>query len=145
MLQPSIQNCHGGELPHTIWAWRPDRRPHYQIISGGRGHVFAWDGTQLAASTNASGSTATKLKALRDVEVWQDGSDGCTVLFSPDLLDQVADLLKLRRRRQVTDEERKRLSELGRRYHYRRHGFRSDLNDAVCVPEPQPDPEYQLA
>jgi len=120
--------------------------PHYQIIPGGRGHIYAWSETRLAASTNTAGGTATKLKALPGVEVWQDGSDGCTALFGLDLFDQVADLLKLRRRRQVTEEERKRLSELGHRHRFqpRQPGFQSDLEAHPCVPEVQPDPKHPV-
>ena len=33
--------------------------PHYQIIPGGRGHVYPWDATTLAASTNASQASST--------------------------------------------------------------------------------------
>lgn len=94
--------------------------PHYQIIPGARGHVYAWDSERLAASTNTPGSTATKLKALPYAEIWQDGSDGSTVLFPPDHLNEVAGLLKLRLRRQVTDQDRRRLSELGRRHRFQR-------------------------
>lgn len=118
--------------------------PHYQIIPGGRGHVYAWSATELAASTNTSGSTATKLKTLLGVILWQDGADGCTVLFPVDLLDQVADLLKLRRRRQVTEEERKRLAEIGRRHGFQpRHPtFQSDLEAERCIPKGHSIPEH---
>jgi len=118
--------------------------PHYQIIPGGRGHVYAWDTSTLAASTNTSGSTATRLKTLPGVKTWQDGTDGCTVLFPVELFDQVAGLLKLRRRRQVTDAERKRLSELGHRYGFQpsQPGFQSDLEARPGVPEVQPDPKH---
>jgi len=114
------------------------RDPHYDIIPGSRGHVYAWGAFVLAASTN------TSVKALPGVELWQDGSDGCTILFPVDLLDRVADLLKLRRRRQVTEEERRRLSELGHRHGFQpqQRGFHSDLEAQRCVSEAQPDPKH---
>jgi len=117
--------------------------PHYQVIPGSLGHIYAWGATRLAASSNTSGSTARKLKALPSVEIWQDGSDGCTVLFPVDLLDQVADLLKLRRRRRLTEEQRERLSALGHRHRFRYHqcGVQSDSETRPRVPEPQVDPE----
>lgn len=115
--------------------------PWLQIIPGGRGHVFPWDERRLAASTNASGATATKLKALPFVEVWQDGADGATVLFPVEKLDEVADLLKLRRRRRISERERERLAELGRRFGFQphRHGFESDSEARPCVPEAPAD------
>lgn len=97
----------------------PDARiddPHYQIIPGGRGHVFAWNGDQLAASSNTAGSTATKLKRLPFVRIFQDGSDGSTVIFPMRHLDEVASILRLRRKRRVTDDERKRLREIGKQH-----------------------------
>ena len=93
--------------------------PHYQIIPGSRGHVYAWDAERLAASTDTTGSTARKLRELSFVHVWQDGTDGLTVLFPPNQLDEVAALLKLRRRRRVSDEERKRLADIGRSHQFR--------------------------
>ncbi len=93
--------------------------PHYQVIPGGRGDVYAWDTERLAASTHTSGNTATKLKGLPFVEVWQDGTDGCTVIFPVTRLNDVATLLKLRRRRCISEQERRRLAEIGRLHRFR--------------------------
>lgn len=70
-----------------------------QIIPGARGHVYPHSAAMVAASTNTSGPTARRLKVLPFVQVWTDGSDGVTVLFPPEHLERVADLLGLRRRR----------------------------------------------
>lgn len=125
--------------------------PHFQIIPGRLGHVYAWDSERLAASSNSAGTTAKKLKALSYGQIWQDGTDGVTVLFPADRLDEVADLLKLRRRRRISDQERARLAELSRQ-----HGFRagqlsprsiseSDSGPPVCVGGALPDPEATKA
>ena len=90
--------------------------PWYQIIPGARGHVYPHSAAMLAATTNTSGPTARRLMALPFVQVYTDGSDGVTVLFPPERLDEVADLLRLRRRRRVSDQERQRLAALGRQY-----------------------------
>ena len=139
-IRPAVQDHHGGMLPRQYGPHARIDDPHYQIIPGSHGHVYAWGTTRLAASTNTPGSTASKLKALPGVEVWQDGSDGCTVLFAVDLLDQVADLLRLRRRRQVTDEERKRLSTLGHRHRFQpqQRGLQSNSRPALAFPCPKP-------
>jgi hypothetical protein len=89
-----------------------------QIIPGARGQVYPHSIAMLAATTNRSGITARRLKALPFVKVHTDGSDGVTVLFPPEHLDQVADLLQLRRRRRISEGERQRLAALGRK-----HGF----------------------
>ena len=109
--------------------------PQLQIIPGARGHVYAWDTTRLAAFVRA-GATASKLKALPFVEVWTDGSDGATVLFPADKLEEVAVLLRLRRRRRVSDRERARLAELGRRHGFqpRQAGLQSNSEARPCVP-----------
>jgi hypothetical protein len=93
--------------------------PHYQIIPGKLGHVYAWGAEWLAASTNTSGSVAARLKVLPGTRLWQDGSDGVTVLFKVEHFELVANLLKLRRRRQTSEQERRRLAELGRKYRFR--------------------------
>jgi hypothetical protein len=101
------------------------------IIPGRRGHVFPWGGDRLAASTNTAGRTATRLKVLPGVEVWQDGSDGATVLFTVDLLDQVVVLLLLRRRRRLTPERRAKLIRAGREHRFG--------HEVQCNSRPHPD------
>lgn len=92
--------------------------PALQIIQGRRGHVYPWDGTRLAANTTKAGGIARRLKTLPWVEVYTEGSDGVTVLFPVDRLDQVADLLLLKRRRRVSEQERERLAAIGRQTQY---------------------------
>lgn len=115
--------------------------PWLQIIPGARGHVYPWNTTTLAATTKTSGRIAKQLKALPFVEVYTDACDGATVLFPAGHLDQVADLLRLRRRRRLSDRERNRLAELGRRYGFqpRQHGFQSSSETRPCVPTPRVD------
>ncbi len=109
--------------------------PWYEIIPGRRGHVFPWDATRLAASTRTGGPTAKRLKALRGVEVWQDGSDGVTVLFPSSLLDQVAELLLLRRRRRLSEAGREQLARasLATRFQPHRPGVQSRGDERPCV------------
>ena len=116
--------------------------PWLMILPGARGHVFPWDATRLAASTNSAGATARRLKALSITEVWQDG-DGVTVLFPAEHLDEVANLLRLRRRRRVTERERSRLAALGRQFRFRprRHGLQSDSKARPDILPPQVDPQ----
>lgn len=82
-----------------------------RIINGKHGHVFPWSGTLLAASTNKNGRVAAKLRKLPNVRIQQDGDDGITLLFKPEMFEQVADLLQLRKRPQISEEERQRRRE----------------------------------
>ena len=109
--------------------------PQLQIIPGRRGHVFPGPGDLLAAFCRR-GPTANRLKALPFVQVYTEGSDGVTVLFSADHLDQVAELLLLKRRRQITEGERQRLVELGRQHRFlsRGDGVGAQKNERPCVP-----------
>jgi hypothetical protein len=104
-----------------------------QIIDGAAGHVFAWDFDRLAASTRGRGSVAKRLVALDGIEIVQDGSDGVTVTFRPDLFDQVADMLRLRKRRRLSPEARARLAEAGAKTRFG-NGTQSPYDDEFCVP-----------
>ena len=68
------------------------------------------------------------------MELYQDGSDGITVLFEPDLLDQVADILLLKRRRRVSEAERARPATIGRGTQYQAHGTGAHCESRPCVP-----------
>jgi hypothetical protein len=72
----------------------------------------------LAASTNSRGSTARKLAALPGVTLWQDGSDGVTVLFPVEMFPEVAALMHPKRRRQLSTEQRAKLLEAGAKHRF---------------------------
>ena len=92
--------------------------PWLQIIPCRLGHIFPWGGSTLAASTNTRGGTARNLAPLDFTTVAQDGDDGLTVLFPVEKFAQVAELMKPRRRRQISETERARLADMGRKYGY---------------------------
>ena len=95
--------------------------PWLQIIPCRRGHIFPWGDNILAASTNGRGPTAHKLAALDFTTISQDGDDGVTMLFPVERFPEVAELMKPRRRRQVSDQERQRLLEIGAKHAFQ-HG-----------------------
>ncbi len=115
-----------------------------QIIPGARGHVYPHSEAMLAATTDTSGLMARRLKALPFVQVYTDGSDGVTVLFPPERFEEVADLLRLRRRRRVSDQERQRLAALGRQYGFlpRKAGLQSDSEALESTQTALVDPRY---
>ncbi len=111
---------------------RADEEIILQIIPGRRGHVFPWGPNRLAGSTDTRGPTARRLAALPNVRIEQDGSDGVTVSFPPELLPQVADLLHLKRRRRLSPEARLRLAEAGAKTRFK-HGTGAHCETRPCV------------
>jgi len=89
--------------------------PWLMILRCLHGHIFPHGGETLAASTNRHGKIAKQLLSLSSTTIHQHGDDGVTVLFHVDDFDAVAEHLKPRRRRQVSEQERVRLAELGRK------------------------------
>jgi hypothetical protein len=100
------------------------RDPWYMIIPGKYGHVYPHGGELLGAATDKAGIIARKLRKLPGVRVSQDGDDGINALFSVALIPQVADLLKLRRRR-LSPEQRAILADRARAMSRQRQGSTS--------------------
>ena len=81
------------------------------------GEICPHGGALLGVSTKSSGSIAKRLAALDCVTVTQDGSDGINATFHVDDFDQVAAIVKPRKRRHgrpMTDEQKRRLADMGR-------------------------------
>ncbi|MCC6126622.1 MAG: hypothetical protein IT426_16800 [Pirellulales bacterium] len=110
--------------------------PWLKIIPCQRGHIFPWGGNRLAASTKTIGPTAKALRVMPGVEVVQDGSDGVTVIFDVGLFDRVAKMLKPWRKRHLSAEHRRRLTESGvaALKRYREANVESPRNVEFCVP-----------
>ena len=91
-----------------------------QTIVGRLGHIFPFGGNLLAAGTAARGPLARRLATLPFCQVWQDGDDGVTVVFPAQHLVTIAKLLRIPRRRQLTDAQLKSLAEHGAAYRFTR-------------------------
>lgn len=85
-----------------------------QIIPCRHGHIYPHEGDMLAASTDKRGRVAAALVALDFITVLQDGDDGVNVAFHVNHFEEVAALLKPRRKRHLSETERTRLAEMGR-------------------------------
>jgi hypothetical protein len=109
--------------------------PWLMIIPCQHGHIYPQGGNMLASSTHKPGATAKRLKAIQGVTLHQDGADGVTVLFPVDHFDAVAEIMRPRRRRVVSESERERLRILGAKYGFQ-HGTGARFESAVCVPTP---------
>jgi hypothetical protein len=83
---------------------------------GQRVTIYPHGGTALAVEVDRRPSIAAKLQALAGVKLHQDGDIERTFLFDVSLFDQVAQIVKPRRRRRLTDKQRETLLKYGRRF-----------------------------
>jgi hypothetical protein len=97
----------------AYWHERPEFREAeaawLMLIPCQHGDIGPWDEDHLLASTKTAGPVARALKALVDVRVHQDGTDGANMVFPVGRLDEVAALMKPRRRRVLSPEARQAL------------------------------------
>jgi hypothetical protein len=82
------------------------------ILPGRAGFVAPWayvpprGSGALVACTNSTVTTKRLLTTIPGCAIDQDGADGANVAFPAEYLDAVAAILRLRRRRQYTPEQR---------------------------------------
>jgi hypothetical protein len=80
--------------------------PWLQIISCLHGHICLWGDDKLAACTDKAGPVAKALKALAFTQTAQDGDDGANIVFPVEHFDEVAAIMKPRRRRRLSEEQK---------------------------------------
>src|SRR4051812_47664134 len=76
--------------------------PWLQILLCRRGHIYPHGGDLLGVATNSRGSTATAIATLPGVIVVQDADDGINAIFPLSMFEQIAQLIKPRRKRQLS-------------------------------------------
>ena len=79
------------------------------IILCQNGEICPWGGENLAACTNTSGPVAKRLKALPFATVAQDGTDGANVVFDVEHFDEVAAIMRPRKRK-LSEEHKAKLA-----------------------------------
>jgi hypothetical protein len=95
--------CRARDIRQRLWFWRVPCR--YEFISvHGPATLAAWTGNPKIVA---------KLASISGVRVHQRGDSEIRVLFRPQILDSVAELLQARRRSRptLTDEQRRAKSE----------------------------------
>jgi hypothetical protein len=92
--------------------------PWLCIIPCQHGHVFPYGGTTLGASTNRQGGIAKRILALSCCTLYQDGTDGITVLFDLADFGEVAAIMRPRRRRRLTTAQRLAAAERLSKYRF---------------------------
>jgi hypothetical protein len=79
------------------------------------GHIGVHSDRELSAYCSASRLFRSLLE-IPTTRQRQRGDSELTVTFEPEHLEQVADLLKARRKRQISDSERQRLAAMSREH-----------------------------
>ena len=100
--------------------------PWLMVVLCQHGHIYPHSHSQLGASTDRCGKTSNRLKRLACTTVAQDGSDGVNVIFEVSDFEKVAKIMKPRRRRRQTPEQRQASIERLARYRFtpaRQPGF----------------------
>ncbi|MBN2025122.1 MAG: hypothetical protein JW809_20260 [Pirellulales bacterium] len=87
------------------------RDPWTLMIPCRFGHLYPFDADLLAASVDGFPRVAGRLRALACCRVWQDGDRGeLTVVFHVNDLAEVARIVRPRRRRRLSPEQRATLT-----------------------------------
>ena len=89
--------------------------PWYMLIPCKYGHIYPYGDDQLAIDIEGHCQMRGMVKRLGCTELYTEGDDDICCLFDVADFDKVAELVKPRKWRQVSDEERERL-----------HGFSKD-------------------
>ena len=106
-----------------------------QIRCAGRGVIiYPHSGTILAIEVDRRPSIAAKLAAMEGVKLRQDGDTEKTFLFDARLFDQVAQVVKPRKRRLLTDTQLQALLK-----HQRRFEAGAQKSTLKRAPTPQAD------
>jgi hypothetical protein len=112
--------------------------PWNAIVLCQHGHIYPHGELLLGAATNNRGQKANSLAALPCVRVVQDGDDGINVVFDASDFAKVAAIMKPRRKRQLTPEQKaERVARL-QKYQFSA-ASQSDFETLLPLPQPIPD------
>lgn len=92
--------------------------PWLQQIECRNGTICPWGGSKLAACTRALGSVAKDLRKLPFAEIAMDGSDGVNAVFDVADFDAIAEIMKPRRVRRYSEEQRRKMAERIAKYRF---------------------------
>ncbi len=109
------------EYEESYFAERSKRTvedPWLMILLCQHGHVYPHGGEILVASTDRRGSIAKRLAKLDCVTVLQDAADGINAAFHVSSFDRVAEIMRPRKARRLSPEQRARLAEAGRNFRF---------------------------
>ena len=81
--------------------------PWYMIIPCKHGHIYPQGYDELAVSTDKRGAISGRISRLEFVRVLQEGSDGTNAASHVDHFDEIAEIIKPRRRRRLSAEQKR--------------------------------------
>lgn len=87
--------------------------PWLLMIPCRHGRIYPHGGAYLGASTDHRGPIANRLTALPFVRIVQNGDDGINVVFRVDDFDQIAELMRPKRRRKLPPAHSANLTRAG--------------------------------
>ena len=108
--------------------------PELMIIPCRNGQICPWGGRDLVACTDRLGPVANTLMALPFTTIAQEGSDGVNVAFDLKHFEEVARIMKPRRRRRLSPAERAKRTRRLREYwaHNRQVRTPTEPNDTAA-------------
>jgi hypothetical protein len=92
--------------------------PWLMIIPAQHGHFYPHGGDTLGFATDRNGAVARRLRKLDFTEVLQDGDDGINIAFPVECFEEVASIVKPKRRRRLSEQHKCRLLEAGRSHRF---------------------------
>lgn len=87
--------------------------PWYHTIPCKYGHIYPHGDDELGFASNTNGPIAARVSDLPFARVAQAGGDGVNMVFDVQYFDQVAEIVKPKRRRRLAGHDRQRLIEAG--------------------------------
>jgi hypothetical protein len=113
--------------------------PWNVVVLCQHGHIYPHGELLLGAATNNRGQIANSLAALPCVRVVQDGDDGVNVIFDASDFAKVAAIMKPKRKRQLSAEQKAECVARLQKYHFSA-ARQSDFETRQQPPQPLPDP-----
>lgn len=91
---------------------------YYQVIPGKHGEVYWHSDNRFAVQLN-SRKLMGRVKRLKGVEAFIEGDGEGVYLFPLNMLDTIAEIIKARKRRQVTEKMREHLKKVGQKTRFK--------------------------
>ena len=90
--------------------------PWLMVVLCQNGHICPWGGSMLAACTDKNGSIANLLRKNPLVNVVHDGDDGVNAVFNMKHFDEIANIMKPRKRRRLSEAQKQKSVDRLRKY-----------------------------
>jgi hypothetical protein len=100
-------------------------RAWLQVVEGHRAHIYIHGENNLGVyvrTFNDGSDRLGRLLAIPGARLHQNGDREATVVIPNDQFERAAEIIRARRRRQLSDSERRRLAEIGAEYRFQ-HGY----------------------